>query len=86
MVVDYTTTSEVNISMYQYLDSLIKNAPQLYKDGVGGATPEPPHLFDTKDSESEGVELWSTREREEYHSLTVQCLYLSKMARPDIQQ
>ena len=45
MTFDYSTVGEVKITMYQYINGVIDNAPQIYKEGIGGATPAPPHLF-----------------------------------------
>ena len=49
------------------------------------ATPAPHNLYDVRSPDSEGNRLLTEKEREEYHSLTAQCLYLSKRGRPDLQ-
>ena len=86
MVFDYTTKGEVKISMYQYLSGLIEEAPEIYKKGAAKATPAPNHLYEVRDVDSDGNKLLDKVERNEYHALTAQCLYLSKRGRPDIQQ
>ena len=86
MVFDYTTKGEVEISMYQYLSGLIEEASEIYKKGAAKATPAPNHLYEVRDVDSDGNKLLDKVERNEYHTLTAQCLYLSKRGRPDIQQ
>ena len=52
------------------------------------ATPAPSNLYDVRDPNDEdvtSVRLLTESEREEYHTLTTQCLYLSKRGRPDLQ-
>ena len=64
---------------------MIDGAQERYKTGVGSATPSPSHLYDVRDPDKEGVVKLSEKVKEEYHSLTAQCLYISKRARPDLQ-
>ena len=70
--------------MYQYITGVIKHAGEIYKQGAGGATPSPNHLYEVRNPEFGEVELLPNKEKEEYHSLTAQLLYLSKRSRPDI--
>ena len=78
--------------MYQYLDGVIEGAPDIYKvsskeTGVGMATPAPSNLYDIRDPNDKnitGVNFLPEDEREDYHSLTAQCLYASKRGRPDL--
>ena len=86
MIFDFTILGEVCITMYQYITGVIDNAPAIYKQGAGGATPAPINLYEVRDPESEFAVLLDNKEKEEYHSLTAQLLYLSKRGRPDIQQ
>ena len=72
--------------MYQYITGVINNAPEIYKQGTGGTTPAPNNLYKVRDPESDLVEFLDEKEKDEYHSLTTQLLYLSKRGRPDIQQ
>ena len=69
--------------MYQYIHGLLKEAPEVYKGGSAIATSASINLYKVR---IEDRELLSNKERDEYHSLTAQCLYLSKRARPDLQQ
>ena len=90
MVFDFNIVDKVKITMYQYMDGVIDGAPDRYKiaskeNGVGMATPAPHNLYDVRSPDSEGNRLLTEKEREEYHTLTAQCLYLSKRARPDLQ-
>ena len=86
MIFDFTAKGEVHISMYQYITGVINNAPEIYKQGTGGTTPAPSNLYEVRDPESDLVEFLDEKEKDEYHSLTAQLLYLSKRGRPDIQQ
>ena len=52
---------------------------------MGSATPAPSNLYDVRDPKSNGATLLDSTKRDEYHTLTAQCLYLSKRARPDLQ-
>ena len=83
---DYTTKVKLIITMYDYIDGIIKNADQIYKDGSGSATPASDHLYEIRDVDSEDYEPLSEDERKKYHTITAQCLYLSKRDRPDLQQ
>ena len=85
MVFDYSIEGKVKVTMYQYITGVIENAPDVYKSGAGKATPASCHLYNVRDQEDEKTELLNDQERDEYHTLTAQCLYLSKRARPDIQ-
>ena len=65
---------------------LIKHTPEIYKSGGISSTPAPTHLYEVRDPESNEAGLLNTKEKSEYHTITAQCLYLSKRARPNIQQ
>ena len=83
MIFDFSTGKEVQITMYQYIDSVLEDIPTVYKEGISMATPAPLNLYETR---AEGVEMLNNEEKDQYHSTTAQLLYLSKRARPDIQQ
>ena len=90
MIFNFETSEKVKITMYQYIDSVIEGAPDTYKissreNGVGTTTPAPHNLYDVRDPESEGNTPLIDKEKNEYHTLTAQCIYLSKRARPDLQ-
>ena len=90
MVFDFSTDGKVMITMYQYIDSVVEGAPDIYKvssreAGVGMATLTPSNLYDIRDPNNENVtriRLLIEAEHEEYHTLTAQYLYLSKRGRP----
>ena len=59
MVFDYSGNDDVKITMYQYIDSVIGGAPDVYKSssretGVGMATPAPSNLYDIRDPNEDG--------------------------------
>ena len=43
------------------------------------------HIYNVRDPNEEGVGFLSTKNREEFYTLTAQCLYLSKRGIPDLQ-
>ena len=86
MVFDFNTANKVITTMYQYIDGVIEVAPDTYKTssreaGVGMAIPAPSNLYDIhypRDKGVTGVRSLTETEREEYHTLMAQCIYLSK--------
>lgn len=86
MTFDYTIPGKLMITMYDYVDGVIENAGHIYKTGAGSATPAPENLFEIRNANESDNTLLSKEEKEEYHTITAQCLYLSKRGRPDIQQ
>ena len=86
MLLDYTTPGQLKITMYPYIEGIIDNAGGIYKSGAGSATPAPDHLFDIRSCDEDDNKLLSKQEKEEYHTITAQLLYLSKRGRPDLQQ
>ena len=86
MVFNFSGNNDIKITMYQYLDGVIEDAPDIYKIssreiGVGMATPASRNIYDIRDLNDDiitGVSLLSEDEQEDYHSLTSQCLYASK--------
>ena len=90
MIFDFNTPSRVKITMYKYLDGIIDGTPSIYKvgsreNGVGMATPAPHNLYDVRGPNADGNRALNETERSEYHTLTAQCLYVSKRGRPDLQ-
>ena len=59
--------------------------PEVYKKGIGMATTAPENLHEIRDDDDEGLILLPNKEKEEYHTLTMKLLYLSKRSRPDLQ-
>ena len=85
IILNYTSPGEVKITMYQCIHELLQKVPERYSTPGGSATPAPSHLYEIRDHKYEGVSLLTKRERDEYHSLTAQLLYLSKCGRLDLQ-
>ena len=85
LVFNYSEPRRVIIQMYQYIAGVIEDAAERCKTGVESATSAPSHLYDVRDPDTVEVYKFSKEMKEEYYSLTVQCLYLSKRARPDLQ-
>ena len=85
MTFDYNVQGQVTVQMYQYIDEFLSNVPDKYKEGVGSATPAPNNLYEVRSEETEGFELLSDEDKETYHTITAQLLYLSKRGRPDLQ-
>ena len=85
MIFDYTKPKQVWIQMYRYIQGVLDSVPARYKEGVGSATPAPNNLYEVRSADSNEIELLSPKERDEYHTVTAQLLYLSKRARPDMQ-
>ena len=81
---DFTIKGKVMITMYDQVDNIIDEAPNVYKTGTGCATASPKNLYSVHEP-CEGNELLYDTKREEYHTLTAQCLYISKHGQPDIQ-
>ena len=48
MMFDFSKMGECKILMFQYLSGVIKHAGEVYKQGAGGATPAPNHLYDMR--------------------------------------
>ena len=70
MTFDYTTPGKLTITMYDYINSIIENAGELYKEGAGSATTAPDHLFDIREPNEGDNELLTKDEKEEYHTIT----------------
>ena len=93
IIFDFSGEKDVKITMYQYIDSVIEGSPDIYKissreTGVGIATPAPSKLYEIRNPNGEnvtGLRLLTEHERKENHTLTAQCLYLSKRCRPGLQ-
>ena len=81
MIFNFETEGEVQITMYQYIDSLINDAPNIYgipsrDHGVGIANPAPSNIYEVRDPDAHGNTLLSEEEHEDYHTLTAKNLYL----------
>lgn len=85
MIFDYTNTGEVKITQYQFVNQIITKVPEIYKAGVGMATTAPSNLYEVRANDNEDRIPLPIDEKEDYHTLTAQLLYLSKRTRPDLQ-
>ena len=72
------------IIMYDYINGVIENTGENYKMGPGSATPASDHLFEIHEPNDDDNQF--KEEKEMYHTITVQCSYLSNRGRLDIQQ
>ena len=64
MTFDYTTPGKLTITMYDYINGIIENAGEIYKEGAGSATPAPDHLFDIREPCEVDNELLLKNEKE----------------------
>ena len=79
MTIDYSSPGKVILSMIDYIGKMFDGITEDMK-GVS-STPHSHHLFDI----SEDATKLSQAEADIFHHFVAQLLYLSKMARPDIQ-
>ena len=70
IVFDYTNVGYVKITMYQYLEGVIKHAPKIYKSGRISSTPAPIHLYKLRDPNNEYTELLNQSEKKAHHKVT----------------
>ena len=59
MTFDYTNTGKLMITMYDYIEDITEGASEIYKTGVGSATPASEHLFEIREPNEEDNELLS---------------------------
>jgi hypothetical protein len=81
MTLDYSKTGKVIINMTRYVTDLLNNVPEDMWEGIS-ATPAAGHLYEVNSS----AELLDKFMSEKFHTLTAKLLFLSKRARPDLQQ
>jgi hypothetical protein len=81
MTLDYTQPNKVIINMDQYVNELLDNVPEDYGTGIA-TTPAATHLYDVNPD----AEKLEQKKAELFHTLTAKLLFLSKRARPDLQQ
>ena len=84
MTFDFSISNKVAITVFDQIDDIIDDAPEIYQTGAGCATASPTNFYSARESCVRN-ELLLDSEREEYHTLTARCLYVSKRGRPDIQ-
>jgi hypothetical protein len=80
MTLDYRTTGKVKLTMYKYINSMLKELPD-NMDGTA-ATPASPHLFTVNNDNPEKL---NEDTAEMFHRNVAKLLFLCKRARPDIQ-
>ena len=83
MTFEFTKKGEAKITMYDQIDDIIENAPEIYKTGVGSATASPTNLYTVR-IPCEGNELLFHNDRDEYHTLAARCLHVFKRDRPEL--
>ena len=81
---DFSNSGRVTITMYDQVNNTIDEASDIYKTETGCAIASPTNLYSFREPRK-GNKLLSDAEREEDHTLTTRCLYVSKCGRPDIQ-
>ena len=82
ITIDYTQEGKVSMSMKKYIQEIIDEAP----DDFSGTAPTPAanHLFEIE-TRTENMKLLSAEQKQTFHHITAQLLFLSKRTRPDIQ-
>jgi hypothetical protein len=81
MTLDYSQAGKVIISMDQYVKELLEDLPDDFDTGIT-TTPAGTYLYDVNPA-GEKLEQCDS---EIFHTLTAKLLFLSKRARPDLQQ
>ena len=79
MTFDFTATGKVKITMEGYIGELLKGCEDLKGTAP---TPAKAELFRVKPESSDP--LIDNKQREKFHSITAQLLYLCKRVRPDV--
>jgi hypothetical protein len=81
MTIDFSIKGKVMIRMDDYVDGILMNSRE---DMEGVATsPAAEHLFEVNDVDPD---LLPTEDAQYFHTMTAKLLFLSKRARPDLQQ
>jgi hypothetical protein len=81
MTLDYSTCGKVIINMDRYVTDLLGSVPDDMEHGIS-ASPAATYLYDINPE----AELLDKSAIEKFHTLTAKLLFLSKRARPDLQQ
>jgi hypothetical protein len=81
MTLDYTERGKVVINMDHYVDELLESIPNDMGDGIA-TTPAATHLYEINSN----AEKLKQEKIEIFHTITAKLLFLSKRARPDLQQ
>ena len=81
ILIDYTTEGEVKIDMTKYVKDMLQDFPIKFKEGQVATSPANEKIF------TGGVGKQIDKARSEtFHTFVAKGLFLSKRARPDIQQ
>ena len=76
MTVDSTTKVEIKVTIYDYIDEMIDNANDFWKNGTRMATPAPKNLYETQQTDDPEAELLPDNEKSGYHTMPAHGLYL----------
>ena len=79
MLLDYTCKGKVKIDMREYIEKISEDFPKGY-DGTA-TTPAASYLFEV----NQHCKKLTNKQRDEFHHIVAQLLFLCKQARPDIQ-
>ena len=71
--------------MYQYINEVLDKALDIYNGSTGCATSAQSNFCNIRSVDDGSVNALPDKEKNEYHTLTTQCLYLLKRVRPDLQ-
>ena len=77
MTLDFSVKEDVQITMYDQIDNIINESPEIYKSGIGPATASPSNLYSVQ-KPCEDNKMLTYKDRKEYHTLTARCVYMSK--------
>jgi hypothetical protein len=81
MTLDYTVPGKVMINMDHYVNELLDEVPADMRNGTS-TTPAAAYLYDV----NEDAEKLNQERIDTFHTITAKLLFLSKRARPDLQQ
>ena len=69
---DFSVNGKVAITMFDQIDDIIDDSPEIYQKGAGCATSSIINLYSVREPYV-GNELLSNSAREEYHTLNARC-------------
>ena len=85
MTFNYTRKGEVKVKIYAYIDGMLGNAPDFWKERIGMEISPPNNLYEIHQTDHPELELLPDDEKSKYQTMKAQGLYLSKRGRPDFQ-
>ena len=80
---DFNIKGHAMITMYYHINNVIEEVPKLYISGAGSTTASSSNLYSVREL-CERNKLLIDNEREEYHTFTARCVYISEHGRPEI--